>query len=203
MKIISKSLLWSSAFSLVLPQTAFASLSSAYASLVDTSQNQAFESEPAQFLKLAAVHFITNDGGLKFGGGNPGGGGGFPGGSFGGPGGESGTLQEGDSIPAMGGNDSGGDRQPPESMGMPGGFPGRDGNAPQGGGFPGEMSAGIDVTALVLVGISVLALLAGLLVAFQFKRPGGVRYGKTHDGRRAGPVSADPVRERHSAGRRT
>ncbi len=73
MKIISKSLLWSSAFSLVLPQAAFASLSSAYASLVDTSQNQAFESKPAQFLKLAAVHFITNDGGLKFGGGNPGG----------------------------------------------------------------------------------------------------------------------------------
>ena len=73
MKIISKSLLWSSAFSLVLPQTAFASLSSAYASLVDTSQNQAFESRPAQFLKLAAVHFITNDGGLKFGSGNPGG----------------------------------------------------------------------------------------------------------------------------------
>jgi len=71
MKIISKSLLWSSAFSLVLPQTAF--LSSAYASLVDTSQNQAFESKPAQFLKLAAVHFITNDGGLKFGGSNPGG----------------------------------------------------------------------------------------------------------------------------------
>ena len=68
MKIISKSLLWSSAFSLVLPQTAFASLSSAYASLVDTSQNQAFESKPAQFLKLAAVHFIANDGGLKFGG---------------------------------------------------------------------------------------------------------------------------------------
>ena len=66
MKIISKSLLWSSAFSLVLPQTAF--LSSAYASLVDTSQNQAFESKPAQFLKLAAVHFIANDGGLKFGG---------------------------------------------------------------------------------------------------------------------------------------
>ncbi len=71
MKIISKSLLWSSAFSLVLPQTAF--LSSAYASLVDTSQNQAFESKPAQFLKLAAVHFIANDGGLKFGGSNPGG----------------------------------------------------------------------------------------------------------------------------------
>ena len=73
MKIISKSLLWSSAFSLVLPQAAFASLSSAYASLVDTSQNQAFESEPAQFLKLAAVHFITKNGQLSFGGGNPGG----------------------------------------------------------------------------------------------------------------------------------
>ena len=73
MKIISKSLLWSSAFSLVLPQAAFASLSSAYASLVDTSQNQAFESKPAQFLKLAAVHFITKNGQLSFGGGNPGG----------------------------------------------------------------------------------------------------------------------------------
>ncbi len=82
MKIISKSLLWSSAFSLVLPQTAFASLSSAYASLVDTSQNQAFESEPqaaanskrpvSSSFKLAAVHFITKNGQLSFGSGNPG-----------------------------------------------------------------------------------------------------------------------------------
>ncbi len=72
MKIISKSFLLSSVVSLVLPQTSFASLSSAYASLVDTSQNQAFESKPAQSLKLAAVHFITNDGGVRFGGNNPG-----------------------------------------------------------------------------------------------------------------------------------
>ncbi len=172
-------------------------------SIPSTDEGQAADSSAlvdASGLNLSDMGTMNNGG---FGGGNPGGGGGFPGGSFGGPGGESGTLQEGDSVPAMGDNDSGGDRQPPESMGMPGGFPGRDGNVPQGGGFPGEMSAGIDVTALVLVGISVLALLAGLLVAFQFKRPGGVRYGKTHNGRRAGPVSADPVRERHSAGRRT
>ena len=75
MKIISKSLLWSSAISLVLPQAAFASLSSAYASLVDTSQNQAFESEPqaaanskrpvSSSFKLAAVHFITKNGQLS------------------------------------------------------------------------------------------------------------------------------------------
>jgi len=66
MKIISKYVLLSSAFSLVMPMTAFASLSSAYASLVDTSQNQTFESEPA-YLKLAGVYFITNDKGQVFG----------------------------------------------------------------------------------------------------------------------------------------
>ena len=134
--------------------------------------------------------------------GTMGGGGGFPGGFFDGPGGESGAQPDDGSVPAFDGSDGGEDRRPPESMGMPDGFPGGGGNAPQGGEFPGEVSAEIDVTVLVLTGISVLVLLAGLLIAFRFKRPGGGHYRKT-GGSRAGPVSADPVRERHGTGRRT
>ena len=66
MKIISNTICLS-VFSLVCPAIPFASLPSAYASLVDTSQNQTFESEPAHSFKLAAVHFITNDNALNFG----------------------------------------------------------------------------------------------------------------------------------------
>ena len=68
----------SPAVSLVLPAALFVSFNSAYASLVDTSQNQTFESRPqaaavskrpvsSPFIKLAAVHFIANDGNLSFG----------------------------------------------------------------------------------------------------------------------------------------
>ena len=78
MRIISKTIYLSSVFSLVYPMATFASLSSGYASLVDTSQNQTFESRPqaaaiskrpvsSSFIKLAAVHFITNDNALNFG----------------------------------------------------------------------------------------------------------------------------------------
>lgn len=75
---LSKTLLMSPAVSLVLPASLFVSFNSAYASLVDTSQNQTFESRPqaaavskrpvsSPFIKLAAVHFIANDGNLSFG----------------------------------------------------------------------------------------------------------------------------------------
>ena len=78
MKKLSKTLLMSPAVSLVLPAALFVSFNSAYASLVDTSQNQTFESRPqaaavskrpvsSPFIKLAAVHFIANDGNLSFG----------------------------------------------------------------------------------------------------------------------------------------
>ena len=78
MKKLSKTLLMSPAVSLVLPASLFVSFNSAYASLVDTSQNQTFESRPqaaaiskrpvsSPFIKLAAVHFIANDGNLSFG----------------------------------------------------------------------------------------------------------------------------------------
>lgn len=66
MKIISKTILLSSAFSLVLPQASLAFLSSAYASLVDTSPNQAVESRPAHSFQLAAVHFITGNSQAKY-----------------------------------------------------------------------------------------------------------------------------------------
>ncbi len=46
MKKLSKTLLMSPAVSLVLPAALFVSFNSAYASLVDTSQNQTFESRP-------------------------------------------------------------------------------------------------------------------------------------------------------------
>ena len=46
MKKLSKTLLMSPAVSLVLPAVFFVSFNSAYASLVDTSQNQTFESRP-------------------------------------------------------------------------------------------------------------------------------------------------------------
>ena len=46
MKKLSKTLLMSPAVSLVLPAAFFVSFNSAYASLVDTSQNQTFESRP-------------------------------------------------------------------------------------------------------------------------------------------------------------
>ena len=42
MRIISKTIYLSSVFFLVYPTASFASLSSEYASLVDTSQNQTF-----------------------------------------------------------------------------------------------------------------------------------------------------------------
>jgi len=78
MKKLNKTLLMSPAVSLVLPASLFVSFNSAYASLVDTSQNQTFESRPqaaavskrpvsSPFIKLAAVHFIANDGNLSFG----------------------------------------------------------------------------------------------------------------------------------------
>ena len=78
MKKLNKTLLMSPAVSLVLPAALFVSFNSAYASLVDTSQNQTFESRPqaaavskrpvsSPFIKLAAVHFIANDGNLSFG----------------------------------------------------------------------------------------------------------------------------------------
>lgn len=118
-------------------------------------------------------------------GGGPGGGGGFPGGSFGGPGGESGVRTDEGSAPAFEGNAGGGERRRPENAGAPGGAPGGGGGAAPGGSFPGGPSAEIDVAALVLAGVSVLALLAGLLAAFQFKRTGGARFGKIHGGRRA------------------
>ena len=66
-------------FSLVSATSSYAAISSSSASLVDTSQNQTFESEPpalgsvfpdlepAHSFKLAAVHFITNDNALNFG----------------------------------------------------------------------------------------------------------------------------------------
>lgn len=104
------------------------------------------------------------------GGGGPGGGGGFPGGSFGGPGGENSALPDDGSVPALGNSDGGGDRQPPGNMDMPNGFPGKGGNAPQNGGIPEATSAENDAAALVLTGISVLVLLAGLLIAFRFRR---------------------------------
>ena len=74
MKKLSKTLLMSPAVSLVLPASLFVSFNSAYASLVDTSQNQTFESWPQtlslelpdagsvsvkNFPKLASVHFLT------------------------------------------------------------------------------------------------------------------------------------------------
>ena len=46
MKKLSKTLLMSPAVSVVLPAALFVSFNSAYASLVDTSQNQTFESRP-------------------------------------------------------------------------------------------------------------------------------------------------------------
>ena len=166
-------------------------------SIPSTDKGQAADSSTL----VDASGLSLSDMGTMGGGGGPGGGG-FPGGSFGGPGDKSGMPQEGDNVPAFESNDSGGARQPPENMEMPGGFPGEGGNAPQAKGFPGDASAGIDATILVLTGISALVLLGGLLIAFQFKRPGSVRYGKTYDSRRAGPVSADHVRERHGTGRR-
>ena len=65
-------------FSLVSATSSYAAIISSSASLVDTSQNQAFESRPqaaaiskrpvsSSFIKLAAVHFITNDNTLNFG----------------------------------------------------------------------------------------------------------------------------------------
>ena len=65
-------------FSLVSATNSYAAIISSSASLVDTSQNQTFESEPpalgsvfpdlepAHSFKLAAVHFITNDNALDF-----------------------------------------------------------------------------------------------------------------------------------------
>ena len=78
MKKLSKTLLMSPAVSLVLPAALFVSFNSAYASLVDTSQNQTFESRPqaaasskrpvsSPFIKLAAVHFLGNDWKTSFG----------------------------------------------------------------------------------------------------------------------------------------
>ena len=78
MKKLSKTLLMSPAVSLVLPAAFFVSFNSAYASLVDTSQNQTFESRPqaaavskrpvsSPFIKLAAVHFLGNDWKTSFG----------------------------------------------------------------------------------------------------------------------------------------
>ncbi len=54
-------------FSLVSATSSYAAISSSSASLVDTSQNQTFESGPTHSFKLAAVHFITNDNALNFG----------------------------------------------------------------------------------------------------------------------------------------
>ena len=92
MRIISKTIYLSSVFFLVYPTASFASLSSEYASLVDTSQNQTFESRPQAaaipkrpvpssfaglvlqrqeplkyYPKFANVKFIVGDGELDFG----------------------------------------------------------------------------------------------------------------------------------------
>ena len=92
MRIISKTIYLSSVFFLVYPMASFASLSSEYASLVDTSQNQTFESRPQAaaipkrpvpssfaglvlqrqeplkyYPKFANVKFIVGDGELDFG----------------------------------------------------------------------------------------------------------------------------------------
>ena len=92
MKKLSKTLLMSPAVSLVLPAAFFVSFNSAYASLVDTSQNQTFESRPQAaaipkrpvpssfaglvlqrqeplkyYPKFANVKFIVGDGELDFG----------------------------------------------------------------------------------------------------------------------------------------
>ena len=92
MRIISKTIYLSSVFFSVYPTASFASLSSAYASLVDTSQNQTFESRPQAaaipkrpvpssfaglvlqrqeplkyYPKFANVKFIVGDGELDFG----------------------------------------------------------------------------------------------------------------------------------------
>ena len=80
MKVISK-IIYASVFSLVIPAILPACLPSAYASLVDTSQNQAFESKPSFaglelespkplkfFTKVANVKFIVGgaNNGLEF-----------------------------------------------------------------------------------------------------------------------------------------
>ena len=92
MKKLSKTLLMPPAVSLVLPAALFVSFNSAYASLVDTSQNQTFESRPQAaaipkrpvpssfaglvlqrqeplkyYPKFANVKFIVGDGELDFG----------------------------------------------------------------------------------------------------------------------------------------
>ena len=101
--------------------------------------------------------------------GTMGGGGGFHAGAFGGG--------------------AGGDRRTPEQAEVPDGF--------ADGGLPGGSSAGLNASALALMGLSALVLLAGLVAAFQFKRSGGARYGKTHS--RSEPAPAALGRERRGA----
>lgn len=113
------------------------------------------------------------------------------------------TPDTGGDFPAGGGQELPQGQLPGGSLPMPGNpqtgnFENRGGNAPKGGGPSGEVSAGLDVTVLILAGASVLVLLAGLWIAFRFKRPGGVRNSKTRGSRCAGPVSAHPVQERHA-----
>lgn len=76
MKISEKTILISSVKVFLLPTFLCLSHNSAYASLTNITQNQTFESRPqaaiyskrpVSLTKLAAVHFITNDGQLNFG----------------------------------------------------------------------------------------------------------------------------------------
>lgn len=82
---------------------------------------------------------------------------------------ENGVQPNGDSVPALGSSGTG-DRQPPENMELPDGVPGGGGDATPNGDFSGGVTAKLNVAALISVGISVVVLLAGLLIAFQFKR---------------------------------
>ena len=105
-----------------------------------------------------------NGGGQGFPGGGGfgglGGGSGFPGGGFGFPGGGSGSGDRFGEITGSGGEKTSGRGN--GSFSPPGGS----------GGYPGQTTKGASGSAWILTGVCVLALLAGLGIAFRYRRRG-------------------------------
>ena len=127
-----------------------------------TDEGQAADSSAlvdTEHLSLSDMGTMNNGG---FGSG-PGGDGGFPAQLTG----ESGAPPEG-GVPAMGDGNAAERRQPPDGMEMPEGFP--RGAAQNGGTSAPGPSAGTGPAALILTGVSVLVLLAGLWIVSRFRR---------------------------------
>ncbi len=122
------------------------------------------QSENQDALVDASSLDLSDMGTMSMAGGHGGGGGFRSGSADSGEAGESGERPDVEVVAAFG--EGMGERRPFGEMGAPDDFPGN----MQGGGAPGEPAAGTAGGALILLGVSVLVLLAGLAAAFKFKR---------------------------------